>query len=251
MKKTMLFMLSTVVVFLMISCGPLQSTNTSHDTAKNREQSRITITFDPEKESEIRIALATVDGSDALIEGCTATSIPSRPLKTYTDPETNISVKYIDVNLSESELVGSEVTIKGSITALFIVGDNLRVVDMHGSKSLESIEVFNFGNTLPELNIGGCSALKIFSYGVEAPFTEESFINILNDLPTRTKDNKALFYIYQFTDGGYVVDATSEAVSSELKKACTNAVESKHWIYTSLSVNPAIQQFLRELKIRE
>ncbi len=241
-------------MLLLASCQGLVSDNTEAKAEEKNEslkQSCITITFDSEKESEIQIALATADGSDAIIEGCTKTSIPSSSLKTYTDPETNISVKYIDGNIPKFELTGAEVTIKGSITALCIIGDYLKVVDMHGSKSLESIKVLNFEDSLPEVNIAGCSALKVFFCGVHTSFTEESLIKILHSLPVRTKDDNALFY---FIDGHNVsdgIDVTSETISPGLKEASDNAVEKKHWIYSRLSLQPTLKEMASGLKIRE
>ena len=105
---------------------------------------------------------------------------------------------------TETELHAKEttVTLKGKIISLQLIGDE----------------------KLTELNVQGLTALQMLECGGNQ-LTAQAFIDLLNNLPTRSDKGKCTLYIEEFSEGNHK-DFTAP---SELQTAFNNAKNNKHW----------------------
>ena len=173
----------------------------------------------------IRLKAKTEDGSAIEVEGCTETTLKS-------DVETELHAK------------GTKVVLKGNITELVCVDNQLTALNVQGCTALHELycgynrltslgvqgltalqTLWCYANNLLELNVQGCTSL-IMLWCYANHLNAQVMTEILNALPSRTAGDNAEVVLYaEYSGEGNCKDYNTPA---DLKKAFDEA-KSRNW----------------------
>lgn len=184
-----------------------------------------------EGKKDIKIKAKTADGSAIIVKGCTVATLANDTETTLTATGSEVILKG---NITEFECKG-EYKKEQALTALDVQGltalkvlnceyNKLSSISVQGLSSLEKLDCSD--NQLTELNIQGCAAFKKLECYTNK-LNADAFKKLFNDLPTRTKGDRAEALIYKENEeeGNHKDFATA----SEAKTAFENAKSVKHW----------------------
>ena len=163
------------------------------------------LTLNPNK-LNIIVKAKTKDGSDIQVEGCDETTLKS-------DKAADLHAK------------GTIVTLKGKISELICLNNQLVALNVQGCTSLQKLLCRK--NKLTSLNVQGCTALKDIQCQANQ-LNADVFKKLFIDLPACKSSDYAEAILYTEEDGANEGNHKDFTNPSELKAAFDGA-KSKNW----------------------
>ncbi|QTQ10886.1 leucine-rich repeat domain-containing protein [Treponema parvum] len=164
---------------------------------------------------DIKVKVTTSDGSSVTVEGCEETTLTS-------DSESVLYAK------------GTTVILKGNITELRCLRNQLTALNVQGCTALQELKC-GF-NKLTALDVQDLTALKELSCHGNR-LNAEAFTKLFNDLPQQANSNRAncILYIEKpgFTDDNH----TDFTAPPDLAEAFNNAKSKKRWVMLKMTVD--------------